>query len=471
MVDENEPADADIARVLEILRNHPGPATLAEIRVAAGMMVGQLRPLLDRMVDTGQLMTSRRSGARGTPTQWALIRTPDATPAPDVAEPTVPPADTDTPTDGDTQDDGGRPLITETGAAPDTSREPETAPGPETVAPSDAVSAPSAAPTGHAQAADAEVTVEHPAEAEQDTAPVQAGDKAEDPASPPTASPTLEPPEKEVDTGPATSAGAADTATATTQEGLAAEGEADPPSQEPPATPPTDIHGVISAETDTETPPDIPRVHPPVQNPPTGAGEDLAAVTPTEAARGSETGTDPTTPPSPLVEATSGEGTATAPGDGPTPSAPTPDPTPAPAPVPAGPGAQAGGAGCAAWSCPAAHCPVRAGVAPPPRPARRRAPKPPAAVAVAKRTTNADGQPRLQAGALTAMVRAVLATNSDVAMSVTELSREIPDRSSGAINASCESMTGRGEVRLVPGRPKRFQITPAGLALSAGAGT
>ncbi|CUU60872.1 hypothetical protein Ga0074812_14916 [Parafrankia irregularis] len=448
MVDENESADADIARVLEILRNHQGPATLAEIRVAAGMMVGQLRPVLDRMVDTGQLMTSRRAGVRGQPSQWALIPTPGDAPAPDVTTPTGPPADTDTPADGDTQDDGGRPLITETGAAPDTSLDLETAPDLETVAPSDAVSAPSAAPTGHAQAADAEVIVERPAEAERETAPVRAGDTAEDPAA---------------------SAGAADTATATTQEGLAAEGEADPPSQEPPATPPTDIDGVISAEAGTETPPDVPSVHPPVQNPPAGAGEDLAAVspTPTEAARGSETGADPTTPPSPFVEATSGEGTATAPGDGPTPSAPAPDPTPAPVPVPAG--VQAGGAGCAAWSCPAAHCPVRAGVAPPPRPARRRAPKPPAAVA--KRTTNADGQPRLQAGALTAMVRTVLATNADVAMSVTELSREIPDRSSGAINASCDAMTGRGEVRLVPGRPKRFQITPAGLALAAGAGT
>ncbi|WP_131802411.1 hypothetical protein [Parafrankia soli] len=80
---------------------------------------------------------------------------------------------------------------------------------------------------------------------------------------------------------------------------------------------------------------------------------------------------------------------------------------------------------------------------------------------------NTDGKPRLQAGALTAMVLDVLAAHADVAMSVTEISREIPGRSSGAINAAGLAMTRRGEVTLLPGRPKRFQITPTGLTLTS----
>ncbi|OHV23974.1 hypothetical protein BBK14_23625 [Parafrankia soli] len=83
------------------------------------------------------------------------------------------------------------------------------------------------------------------------------------------------------------------------------------------------------------------------------------------------------------------------------------------------------------------------------------------------RTVNTDGKPRLQAGALTAMVLDVLAAHADVAMSVTEISREIPGRSSGAINAAGLAMTRRGEVTLLPGRPKRFQITPTGLTLTS----
>ncbi|WP_026240423.1 MarR family transcriptional regulator [Parafrankia discariae] len=435
MVDENaSAADPDTARVLEILRNHEGPATLAEIRVAAGMTVGQLRPVLDQMVDAGLIVASRRSGARGTPAQWEPIPTPHDTPAPDSTAPTEPPAGSDT------QGDGDPPVITEAGGASDSSPEPVTAPDLETVPPPDAAPDSSTATVDHAQAADADGKAEQPEAIEEDTAPVQAGDPGEDPADP---------------ADPADPVG-----TATAQEDPTAEGGVGAV-QEPPATPPTDAEADSGPEPDTETAPDIPSADPPVQNPSVDPGEDLGAVTPMEAvsepARRSVPGADRAALPAPPVDAMPDAGTA--PGDGLT--------HPAPTPASAGRGVPAGGVECAAWSCPASHCPVRAGVAPPPRPVRRRAPKAPAPAA--GRTVNTDGKPRLQAGALAAMVLDVLAAHADVAMSVTEISREIPGRSSGAINAAGLAMTRRGELTLLPGRPKRFQITPTGLALTSAA--
>ncbi|ABW16078.1 putative transcriptional regulator [Parafrankia sp. EAN1pec] len=432
MTDEKTPAvDPDAARVLEILRDHEGPATASEMRVAAGMTVPQLRPVLDRLADAGLVLASQRDGARGRPWQWALIPTLDDAPtADDATASDPPPTDTSAPVDDAVPADDTVPVMTGPAETVDTPPDPVAAPDPATT----------------------EISASDPAQ----RLPTGTADPERQAASP----------------------GDALEATALT---VPTHGPAEDVSAPDPAT--ADLSTVEPVETETDPSPvaDLPDTDPPMQEPPTDQDRHLGTSAPLDAAR-AVTASEPAQDPAPEEDPAPPNAPAdsTVPGESADTSAHADEPTGiAAAPggqaiqappdgIPSAAGDGAGTAGCAAWACPAPQCPIRAGGPPPtsgPQPSRRRAPAK-APRPAGDRAVNGDGQPRLPSGGLTAMVRDVLAANADVPLSVTEISREIPGRSSGAINASCEAMTSRGEVSLVEGRPKRYRITAAGLALT-----
>ncbi|GAB3147101.1 AAA family ATPase [Micromonospora sonneratiae] len=74
-----------------------------------------------------------------------------------------------------------------------------------------------------------------------------------------------------------------------------------------------------------------------------------------------------------------------------------------------------------------------------------------------------SGLPRLRAGELQNQVLAVLALTG-VAMDVSDIAGILVGRSSGAIGQACDRIAERGHAELLPGSPKQYRITSAGLA-------